>query len=76
MQEEANLHILNSITHSLPEHGWEEHEMVVVYPDQIVILQCLCDSFSEQLIRISVRYPRAFVEANLARMVMEQGPQD
>ena len=74
MQVESNFQILDSVAHSLPEHSWEEHEMVVVYPDQIAVLHCLCDAFSEQLIRISVRYPRVFVEANLARMVMEQGP--
>ena len=79
MQEEANLDILHRLLHPLdlpPQHGWEEHKMVVMNPDEVVILQGLDNGLCKVAIGFLIGIPVRFIEQNFARVVVEERPQD
>ena len=48
--------------------------MVIVHPDQITILNILCDGFCEQAVRFCVGLPGRLFERDLSRVVVEQWP--
>jgi len=50
--------------------------MVVVNPDQIVILYVLCDLLCEQTVGFLVGIPGGLVEGDLTGVVVEEGPED
>lgn len=76
MQEEADLDVLLLAPYFLPQQSWEQHEMVIVYPDQIAILHILGNGLREEFVRLSVRVPGIFRKRYLARMIMEQWPEN
>ena len=50
--------------------------MVVVDPDQIVVLYILCDLLCEQTVGFLVGIPCGLVEGDLTGVVVEEGPED
>lgn len=75
MKEEANLDIL-FVTHFLTQHLWEEHEVIVVDPNQVTILNVLRDGPGKDAIGLNVGIPGRFVEGDLTGMVVEERPQN
>lgn len=47
MEEEPDFDVLLAVSNLLPKHLRKEHQVVVVYPNQIPIFDLLCDSFGE-----------------------------
>lgn len=76
MQEETNLDVLLGGANFLSQHFWQEHQMVVVNPDQISILYIFSHRLCEQAVDILVCFPVRLVEGNLSRVVMKEGPED
>ncbi|CRK33032.1 hypothetical protein BN1708_005977 [Verticillium longisporum] len=76
VQEEANLDILLGVSHLLTQHLGQQHEVIVVDPDQIAVLDVLDDRLGEEAVDLLVRSPGALVKGNLAGVVVEEGPED
>lgn len=76
MEEETQLHVLLGVANLLAKHRGQQHEVVVVNPDHVVILHIFRDGLCEQAIGFSVCVPSRLVEGNLSGVVVEQGPQD
>jgi hypothetical protein len=76
VEEEANLDVLLGVANLLAEHLGEQHQVIVVNPDQVAVLHILDNGLGEQPVDFSVRAPRRLVEGDLARVIMEQGPKD
>jgi hypothetical protein len=76
VEEEANLDVLLGVPDLLAQHLRHEHQVVVVDPDQVVVLDVLCDSLCEQAIGLHVTLPRRLVECDLTGVVVEERPHD
>lgn len=76
MQEESDLDILLAITDLLAQHLRQQHEMVIMHPDQIAILDFLRDGLCEKAICLLVSFPGRFVEGDFAGVVVEQRPEN
>jgi hypothetical protein len=76
VQEEANLDILLGVADFLAQHLRHEHEVVVVYPHQVVVLDILGDRLCEQAVGLHVALPCGLVKGDLTGVVVEQGPHD
>lgn len=76
VQKKAEFDILFCLTNLLAEHGRQEHEVVVVDPHEVVVLDVRGDCLGEQAIGFGVRIPSRFVECDLTGMVVEEGPED
>lgn len=71
MQEKADLDILLAVTDLLAQHLRKQHQMVVMHPDQITVLNFLGDSFCEKTVRFFVCLPGGLVEGDFTRVVVE-----
>lgn len=76
VQEEADLHVLLCVADQLTQHLWEEHEVIVVDPDHVIVLDVGHDRLRKELVDFVVGGPCRLVEGNLAGVVVEQGPED
>jgi len=76
MKEETDLDVRFGIPNLLAQHLRQKHEMVIVDPDQIPILDFARDSPRKKPICIPIRIPRGFIEGNFTRVVMEKRPED
>lgn len=76
VQEESNLDVLYAVAELLTKHCRHQHEMVIVDPDEVVVLHLLCNFLGEDSVRVTVGNPGLFIEGNLARMVVEERPED
>jgi len=76
VEEEAELDVALRVANLFAQHSRQKHEMVVVNPDQIVVLYILCDLLCEQTIGFLVGIPGRLVEGDLTRVVVEEGPED
>lgn len=76
MQEEADLDVFFAVANLLPKHLREQHQVVVMYPDQIPIFDLFRDGLCEQTIRFLVCIPGGLIERNLSGVVMEQRPKN
>lgn len=76
VEEETKLDVALGVADFFAEHSRQKHEMVVVDPDQIVVLYVLCDFLCEQTVGFLVGFPCGFVEGDLTGVVMEEGPED
>jgi hypothetical protein len=74
VKEEANLYILSGIANFLSQHLGQQHQMVVVDPNEITILHVSCHSLRKQTVGLLVCLPRRLVKVNFAGVVMEEGP--
>ena len=57
VQEEAKLDIALRVANLFAEQGRQKHEMVVVYPDEIVILDVLGNLFGKQAVCFLIGIP-------------------
>lgn len=71
VQEEANPDVLNRCSDLLSQHRREKHEVIVVDPDEVAVLDRFSYSFRKQSVRITIRDPCVLIEANFSGMVME-----
>lgn len=76
VQKEADLDVLFARTDLLAQHLRQEHQVIVMYPDQITITYFLRHRLCEQSIGFLVGLPGGFVKGDFTRMVVEQRPQD
>lgn len=76
MKEETKLHVALRVADFLAEHSRKKHKMVIVYPDQIIVLDVLCDFFCEKAVGLTVGIPCRLVEGYLTGVVVEEGPED
>ena len=76
MEEEPDLDIVLSIPNLLSKHFRQQHQVIVVYPDQISILDFLRDSFGEQTIGFFICVPCRFIKCDFTGVVMEEWPKD
>ena len=76
VEEEAELNVLLGRANFLPQHGWKKHEVVVMDPDKVIILDVLCDGLCKKAIGFAVGLPRRLVKCNLTGMVVEEGPKN
>lgn len=71
VQEETNLDVLLAVADLFAQHLREQHEMVVVDPDQISILDFLGDGFGEESVGFLVGLPGPLVEGDFTGVVVE-----
>lgn len=71
MQEKADLDILLAVTDLLAQHLRQQHQMVVMHPDQITVLNLLGDSLCEKTVRFFVCLPGGLVEGDFTGVVVE-----
>lgn len=76
VQEEANLDILLTVANLLAQHLGQQHEVIIMHPDQITVLDLLRNRLGEQPIRLLVCFPCGLVECDLTGVVVEQRPED
>lgn len=71
VQEESDLDILLAVTDLLAQHLRQQHQMVIVDPDQIAVLDFLCNGLGEKTVRLLVCLPGGLIKSNLTRVVVE-----
>lgn len=76
VQEEANLHVFLCVSKLFAKHCWQQHQVVVVHPDQVVVLDIFGNCLCEQAIGFCVCLPCGLVEGDLSRVVVEEWPED
>lgn len=59
-----------------PEHLRQNHQVVIVDPDQVAFPSFVGDRPSEQAVSLAVGTPGTFIKYNFTRMVVQQGPQN
>lgn len=76
MQKEANLDIFLAVANLLAQHFGQQHEMVIMHPDEIAVLDFLGDGSGKKAICLLVRFPSRFVKGDFTGVVVEQRPED
>ena len=71
MQEESNFDVLFGFANCLAQKTWENHEMIVMNPDQIAVFDDIGDFLSKFHVSFAVCIPSTLIEVNLSRMIME-----
>jgi hypothetical protein len=61
---------------SAPEEAGEQQELIVVHPDQVVLLVLGGDHVGEALVHLDVALPAADLKGHLIEQVVKQGPED
>lgn len=80
MQKEANLNVLHWFLRDpllldlLSEQFWQQHQVIVLDPDQIAVTHNLGDGLGKQCVGLLVCAPVFFVERDFAGMVVEEWP--
>lgn len=74
MEEEADADVLLGVANLLAEHLGEEHEVVVVDPDEVAVLDVFDDGLGEEAVDFLVGAPGGLVEGDLTGMIVEEGP--
>lgn len=76
VQEEANLDVLFAIANLLPEHFGQEHQVVIMHPDQIPIAHFRSHCLGEQSVCFLVSLPGGLIESDFTGVIVEERPQD
>jgi hypothetical protein len=79
VQEEANLDILLwvfGLLEKLTKHRWHEHQMIILDPHHIIVLNILGDFFCKQAIGLGIGMPGRLVKGDFAGMVVKERPED
>jgi hypothetical protein len=76
VEEKADLDVLLGVANLLAQHLGHEHQVVVVHPDHIIILDVFRDGLCEEAVGLHVRLPRRLVECDLTGVVVEKRPHD
>lgn len=71
VQEESDLDILLAVTNLLAQHLRQQHQVVVVDPDQIAVLDFLCNSLGEESVGFLVCLPGGLVKGNFTGVIVE-----
>lgn len=74
MQEESNLDILLGVADFLPEHFWKKHQMIIMDPDQVTILNFFGNRFGEKAVCLFVCLPGRFIEGDFTGVIVEKRP--
>lgn len=74
MQEPAGGDVDMHLLGPLSQHEWQQHEVVVMHPDVIAVLEVRHDGICKGLVRFTVRKHGVVVEADLIELVVEQRP--
>jgi len=82
VQKEANLDVLEwplafaRVVDLLSEQLGEQHQVVVLDPDQIAIADNLSDGLGKESVGLLICAPVLFVERDLTGVIVEQWPED
>lgn len=82
VQKEANLDVLDRLLCDpllldlFSEQFWQQHQVVILNPDQITVADNLGDGFGKQCVGLLVCTPVLLVERDFTGMVMEEWPQN
>lgn len=76
VEEEANLDIFLAMADLLAQHLGKEHQVIIMHPDQVTILNFLRNRFGEEAVGLLVCLPGGLIKGNLAGMVVEEGPEN
>ena len=76
MEEEADLDVLLGVADEFAQHLGEQHQVVVVDPDHVVVLYIGGDSLGKEGVDFVVGGPGGLVEGDLTGVVVEEGPED
>lgn len=76
MQEEANLDVLLGVADFLAQHLGQQHQVVIVDPNEVAILDILDHLLGEQTVDLLVGFPGGLVKCDLAGVVMEKRPEN
>jgi hypothetical protein len=76
VEEETNLDVLFRVANLLTKHLGEQHQMIIMNPDQISVLNILDDGFCKKAVDFLVCCPGRLVEGNLTGVIMEKRPED
>lgn len=76
VEEPADFHIDLLDVGQVTKHSREEHQVVVMDPDNVASLQLLDEAVGKQLVDLLVGGPDGFIKSRLTRMIVEQRPQD
>lgn len=71
VEEEPDFDIVLSVPNLLSKHFGEQHQVIVVYPNQISILNFLRDSFGEQAVGFFICVPCRFIKRDFSGVVMK-----
>lgn len=76
VEEEPDFDIVLGVPNLFSKHFGEQHQVIVVYPNQISILNFLRDSFGEQAVGFFICVPCRFIKRDFSGMVMKERPKD
>ena len=74
VQKETDFDLL-AVSDLFSQHGWQKHEVVIMYPDEISFLGILRNVYGEKSVGFAVCLPHILFEVYFTRMIMEQRPQ-
>src|SRR4051794_15255092 len=74
VQEPANLDVF--LGGAFAKQFWQQHEMVVLNPNKVAILQLCINRVSKELVHALVGVPVNLVEGYFSRVIMEERPKD
>jgi hypothetical protein len=76
MHEEADLDIFLTRSDLFTKHFWKQHQMVIMYPYQVTIVDVLGYDACKRTIGLFICLPGRFVKCDFAGMVMKKWPED
>jgi hypothetical protein len=76
VQEEAKFDILLLGSNQISQQGREQHQVVVMNPDHIVVLDIGGNGFGKKPVGFLICVPSFVVKGDFARMIMKQWPQN
>lgn len=71
VQEETNFDVLLAVANLFAQHLREQHEVVIMDPNQVSILYFLGDGFGEEPVGFLVCLPCRLIEGNFTGVVVE-----
>lgn len=79
VEEETDLDVLDGVLHLFnlfSQELWEQHQVVIVNPNGISLLDNVDDGLCELTVCLDVCFPVRFVKADLVWMVVEERPEN
>jgi len=76
MKEEADFDVSFRVANFFSDHGGHKHEVVVVNPDQVIILNIAGNGFGKETVDLLVGIPSRFVKGDFTRVIMQKSPED
>lgn len=76
MQKESDLGLRLTSVELFSEHMWQKHEVVVVNPYSIAVLNIFDNVLSKQPVNFDISLPRFFFEVHVVGVVVKQGPEN